>query len=117
PHAAFTPFTETPVKAGEDRALEVFGDYVSVYDFKQSVDDKSTVPLYYENRIPQLPLANEDLNQDMERLLQEAQLDPDQERKLEREFGRQYILITANDRLETIAKDIVDHFFSRGFPG
>jgi len=117
PNAAFIAFTGTPLMAGEQKTREVFGDYVSVYDFKQSVEDKSTVPLYYENRIPQLQLANEDLNQDMERLLEEAELDPEQERKLEREFARQYILITANDRLETIAKDIVDHFFSRGFPG
>jgi len=117
PNAAFIAFTGTPLMAGEEKTREVFGDYVSVYDFKQSVEDESTVALYYENRIPELQLTNEDLNRDMERLLEEAELDPDQERKLEREFARQYILITANDRLETIAKDIVEHFFARGFRG
>jgi type I restriction enzyme R subunit len=55
------------------------GDYVSIYNFKQSVDDVATVPLYYENRIPELELTNENLNEDMERLLEEAELDEEQE--------------------------------------
>jgi type I restriction enzyme R subunit len=117
PNASFIAFTGTPLIVGEERTKEVFGDYVSVYNFKQSVDDGATVPLYYENRIPELQLTNENLNEDMERLLEEAELDEEQENKLEREFTREYHLIARDDRLETVAKDIVEHFTGRGFEG
>jgi type I restriction enzyme, R subunit len=117
PNASFLAFTGTPLIAAEERTKEVFGDYVSVYDFKQSVDDGATVPLYYENRIPELQLTNDNLNEDMERVLEEAELDEAQERKLEREFAREYHLITREDRLEAVAKDIVAHFTGRGFRG
>ncbi len=117
PNAAFLAFTGTPLIAGEEKTREVFGDYVSVYNFRQSVEDRATVPLYYENRIPELELTNRDLNADMERLLEEAELDDAQEEKLAREFARQYHLITRDDRLERIAEDIVGHFVGRGFLG
>lgn len=117
PKASFIAFTGTPLIAGEELTKNVFGDYVSIYDFKQSADDGATVPLYYENRIPELQLTNENLNQDMETLLEEAELDADQEKKLEREFAREYHLITRDDRLETISKDLVSHFMGRGFQG
>lgn len=117
PNAAFIAFTGTPLIAGEERTRQVFGDYVSVYNFAQSVEDNATVPLYYENRIPELQLTNQNLNQDMENLLEAAELDDAQEEKLEREFSREYYLITREDRLEKVAEDIVLHFMGRGFPG
>jgi len=118
PNAAFLAFTGTPLIAGEEeRTRDVFGEYVSIYSFKQSVDDGATVPLYYENRIPELQLVNENLNEDMEQLLEDAELDEEQEKKLEREFAREYHLITRDERLETIASDLVDHFTGRGFRG
>ena len=117
PNAAFLAFTGTPLIAGEESTRRVFGDYVSVYDFLQSVEDRATVPLFYENRIPELQLSNPDLNEDMERLLEEAALDEAQEKKLEREFAREYHLITRDDRLEAVAEDLVRHFSERGFRG
>lgn len=118
PNAAFLAFTGTPLIAGEEeRTRDVFGEYVSIYSFKQSVDDGATVPLYYENRIPELQLVNENLNEDIEQLLEDAELDEEQEKKLEREFAREYHLITRDERLETIASDLVDHFTGRGFQG
>ena len=117
PQAAFIAFTGTPLIVGEEKTRQVFGDYVSVYNFKQSTDDRATVPLYYENRIPELQLTNEDLNDDIYHAIEEAGLDEEQEEKLEREFSRQYHLITRDDRLETIAQDIVTHFMGRGFRG
>jgi len=117
PKASFIGFTGTPLMVGEEKTREVFGDYVSVYNFKQSMDDGATVPLYYENRIPELQLTNEDLNEDMERLLEEAELSEEQEKKLEREFAREYHLITRDDRLEKVAEVIVSHFMGRGFAG
>ncbi|MFO0579035.1 MAG: type I restriction endonuclease subunit R [Polyangia bacterium] len=115
--ALFLAFTGTPLLAGEERTKEVFGDYVSIYDFQQSIEDGATVPLYYENRTPELKLTNPALNEDLYRLIEEAELNPEQEAKLERELSRQYHLLTREDRLETVAKDIVRHFLGRGFVG
>jgi len=117
PKALFLAFTGTPLIAGEERTKEVFGDYVSIYDFQQSVEDGATVPLFYENRTPELELVNPDLNDDIYRLIEDADLDVDQEEKLEKVLGRQYHLITRDDRLETVAQDIVRHFLGRGFVG
>ena len=117
PNAAFLAFTGTPLIIGEEKTRQVFGDYISVYDFQQSVADGATVPLYYENRIPELQLVNDSLNEDMERLLEEAELDEAQEKRLEREFAREYHLIIRDDRLEAVAKDLVTHFTGRGFQG
>ena len=117
PNASFLAFTGTPLIIGEEKTRQVFGEYISVYDFQQSVADGATVPLYYENRIPELQLVNENLNEDMECLLEAAELDEAQEKKLEREFAREYHLITRDDRLERVAKDLVEHFTGRGFQG
>ena len=117
PNASFLGFTGTPLIVGEERTKEVFGDYISIYDFRQSIEDKSTVPLYYENRIPELQLTNEDLNEDMEALLDEASLDEEQEERVERQFSRQHHLITREERLRTVARDLVNHFMARGHRG
>ncbi len=117
PNAAFIAFTGTPLMIGEEKTKSVFGDYVSVYDFNQSIVDGATVPLYYENRVPVLKLTNPNLNTDIEQILEEAEIDEAQEAKLEREFANAYHLITRDDRLETIAEDIVSHFMGRGYQG
>ena len=118
PNAAFIAFTGTPLMAaGEEKTKSVFGDYVSVYDFNQSIVDGATVPLYYENRVPTLHLINEGFNEDIEQILENAELDEAQEAKLEHEFAREYHLITRDERLETIAEDIVSHFIGRGYQG
>jgi type I restriction enzyme R subunit len=114
PNAAFIGFTGTPLMAGEELTKEVFGDYVSIYNFKESVDDVNTVPLYYENRIPELQLTNENLTEEIAAICEDADLDEDQEQNLEREFAREYHLITREDRLERIGEDIVAHFMGRG---
>lgn len=117
PNAAFVAFTGTPLMTGEEKTKSVFGDYVSIYDFNQSIVDGATVPLYYENRVPKLQLTNPDLNEDLTQILEEAELDETQETKLAREFGREYHLITREERLETIAEDIASHFMGRGYQG
>ena len=117
PNAFFLAFTGTPLIAGEERTREVFGDYVSIYDFQQSVEDGATVPLFYENRTPELHLDNPNLNDDIYELIEEAELSEEAEKRLERELGRQYHLITRDERLETVAKDLVRHFLGRGFQG
>ena len=117
PKALFLAFTGTPLIAGEERTKEVFGDYVSIYDFQQSIEDGATVPLFYENRTPELQLINPTLNEDIYEVIESAGLDEAQEDKLEKVLGQQYHLITRDDRLETVAQDIVRHFLGRGFTG
>jgi type I restriction enzyme R subunit len=117
PNAIFIAFTGTPLIAGEERTRQVFGDYVSIYDFQQSVEDGATKPLYYENRTPELRLENPDLTDDIYDVIEAADLDEGQEHRLERELGRQYHIITRDQRLDTVAQDIVAHFLGRGFQG
>ena len=118
PNAAFIAFTGTPLITGEkEKTREVFGEYVSTYDFKQSVEDGATVPLYYENRVAPVLLNNEDLNEKFEGILEDAALDEAQESRIEREFARQYHIITRDERLEDVARDIVSHFMGRGYRG
>jgi len=117
PNAKFLAFTGTPLITGEERTREVFGEYVSIYDFKQSVDDGATVPLFYENRTPELEITNPDLNEEIYQVIDDAGLDDDQEEKLRKVLGKRYHLITRDDRLDAVAKDIVHHFLNRGYQG
>ncbi len=117
PNAAFMGFTGTPLMAGEELTRQQFGDYVSIYNFREAIEDGSTVPLYYENRIPELQLINDDFADELSALLENAELDEDAEGQLARRFGREYTLLTRPERLRTIAKDLVEHFVGRGFSG
>ena len=117
PNAKFVAFTGTPLIAGEERTREVFGDYVSIYDFKQSVEDGATVPLFYENRTPELEITNPELNDEIYEVIDDAGLDDDQEEKLKKVLGKRYHLITREERLDAVAKDIVHHFLNRGYQG
>jgi type I restriction enzyme, R subunit len=82
-----------------------------------SVADGATVPLYYEVRKPELQLDAEALRDDLDDLLDKAALDDEQEKKLERQFARQYHIITREDRLDQIADDLMHDFSARGYLG
>lgn len=118
PNACFLAFTGTPLMAkGEEKTKDTFGNYVSVYNFRASIEDKATVPLYYENRVSELDLKNPQLNEDIYNLIDEADLDEKQEEKLARELSKRYYLIKRERRLNAIAKDIVNHYINRGYAG
>jgi type I restriction enzyme R subunit len=117
PKAGFIGFTGTPLLVGEEATRREFGDYISIYNFRQSIEDGATVPLFYENRIPQLEFTNTELNEEIADAIESADLDEAQENKLEREFSREYHLITRDERLDEIAQDIVTHFLGRGYQG
>lgn len=118
PNASMMGFTGTPLIEGEEQATrEQFGNYVSVYNFRDAIEDGATVPLYYENRIPELQLTNENFSDELEAILEDAELDEDAEGQLARDFGTQYTLLTRPERLKTLAKDLVAHFVGRGFSG
>lgn len=118
PNASFIGFTGTPLmSAGEEKTRDTFGDYVSVYNFGQSVNDGATVPLYYENRVPKLENVNESLESDLNKVMDFYDLNSEEEEKIEQEFSTFYNLITREDRLNAIARDIVEHFVGRGYDG
>ncbi len=117
PKARYIGFTGTPLMDGEEHTREVFGNYISKYDFQNSIKDGSTVPLYYQNRMPELNFQNENFNEEMELLIEKEDLSPEEKRVLARKFATQYHLITNDERLDKVSHDIVEHFYSRGFLG
>ena len=119
PNASFIGFTGTPLFKDDERTKKIFGDYVSRYDFKRSVDDGATVPLYYENRGEYLGLENPSINEQIRAVIdsESEDLDSDERSKIEQLFAREYPILTAKKRLEAIAKDVVFHFCNRGYKG
>ena len=104
-------FTGTPLLRDDNITARTFGQYVSVYDFKRAVEDKATVPLYYENRGEKLQeLKNPEINAEIAARLDEEDLDPSQQAKLEREFAQEVHLLTAEKRLRVVAQDFVRHY-------
>ena len=105
-------FTGTPLLSNDNITARTFGGYVSIYDFKRAVEDKATVPLYYENRGEKLKdLKNPDINDEIAAALEQAgDLDASQLAKLEQEFAKEVHLLTAEKRLRTIALDFVRHY-------
>ncbi len=115
--AHFLAFTGTPLLGKDRKTSAWFGDYVSEYNFQQAMEDQATVPLYYEKRVPEVLIQNEDLGEEFYELLEDENLDEAQQQKLERKFAREMEVIKRDDRLDTIAKDIVYHFPRRGYLG
>ncbi len=118
PNASYLGFTGTPIIREElHLTQQIFGGYVSVYDFKRSIDDGATLTVRYLNRGEKLAIENPDLDERMAEIINNEELDDDQRRKLERQFKQDYPILTAEDRLDAIAKDLVWHFNERGYQG
>ena len=113
PNAAFIGFTGTPLFRQDEITKRIFGDYVSRYDFKRSEEDGATVKLVYDNRGEKLGLAHLDPNDRIAAKIEEAELDPDQAALLDKLLGKDYEVITADERLDKIAQDFVDHCATR----
>jgi len=113
PNAAFIGFTGTPLFKHDEITKRIFGDYVSRYDFKRSEEDGATVKLVYENRGEKLGVNCRNLNEAIADKIEEAELDTDQQALLDKLLGKDYEIITADERLEKIATDFVDHCATR----
>jgi len=113
PNASFIGFTGTPLFKYDHITKRIFGGYVSRYDFKRSEEDHSTVRLVYENQGEKLGIARIDLNDRIAAKIEEAELDPDQTALLEKLLGKDYEVITADDRLDKLAGDFVEHCATR----
>ena len=111
PTASRIGFTGTPLLANDNITERTFGGYVSIYDFKRAVDDGATVPLYYENRGQKLnDIKNPEITDRIIEAIEAAELDPNQQEKLEREFSKEIHLLTAEPRFDAYAKDFVEHY-------
>lgn len=114
PNASFIGFTGTPISTEDKDTRAVFGDYVSIYDIQDAVDDGATVPIYYESRLAKL-----DINQaEIERLSDEVdELVEDEEEanreKTKGQWARLEKLVGATPRIKEIAQDLINHFETR----
>ena len=111
PTASRIGFTGTPLLSSDNITARTFGGYISVYDFKRAVEDGATVPLYYENRGEKIKeLDNPEITNKLLDAIEKADLDPDQQEKVEAEFAKEIYLLTAEPRLRSIARDFVRHY-------
>ncbi len=111
PNASFIGFTGTPLFKDDEITKQVFGDYISTYDFARAVEDKATVPLYYDSRGETLGVATNDINERIAEKLEQIEIDDiDIKERLEKELKRDYHIITSEKRLNQIARDFVEHY-------
>ena len=117
PNANYVAFTGTPLLGTKRLTNQWFGDYVSEYNFAQSVEDGSTVPLFYSKRVPEVGLENDFLDDDVIDIIEDENLNDDEARLLENSSSRILEVIKRGERLDKIARDIAHHFPRRGFLG
>ncbi|WML51709.1 type I restriction endonuclease subunit R [Neobacillus sp. PS3-12] len=110
PTASRIGFTGTPLFAYDNITERTFGSYISIYDFKRAVEDGATVPLYYENRADMLDIKNPEINDELLNAIEAADLDVNQQAKLEREMAKDIHILTSKKRLDEIAQDFVNHY-------
>lgn len=111
PTASKIGFTGTPLLSNDNITERTFGGYISIYDFKRAVEDRATVPLYYENRGERiLDIRNPDITDRILDAIEAADLDAERSEKMEHEFKKEIHLLTAEPRLRSIAKDFVSHY-------
>jgi len=122
PNASYLGFTGTPIiREEKELTKNIFGEYVSVYDFKRAIEDGATLPLRYVNKGEKLGLKNPKMDEEMIGILERKEsgeeLNEDEKRKLTYLFRKDYVVLTAESRLNDIARDLVWHFNERGYQG
>ena len=99
PTASRIGFTGTPLLSANELTARTFGGYISVYDFKRAVEDKATVPLYYENRGEKIKeIKNPKISEKILNAIEEADLNPEKAEKVMHEFEKEVHLMTAEPR-------------------
>lgn len=117
PNAQYIAFTGTPLLGSKRLTNQWFGDYVSEYNFAQSIEDGSTVPLYYSRRVPEVWLTNDFLADDYVEIIENENLTAEEEERLANYYSQTNEVLKRDERLNIVAKDIVDHFPNRGYLG
>nr|WP_321483693.1 type I restriction endonuclease subunit R [uncultured Cohaesibacter sp.] len=111
PNASFIGFTGTPLFANDEITKQVFGGYLSTYDFQDAIVDGATLPLFYDARGDKLKIAGANLNEQLAEAIADAETeDANVEAKLSDDLKREYHVVTAKPRLQHIAKDFAWHF-------
>ena len=114
PNASFVGFTGTPIELQDANTRAVFGDYISIYDIQRSVEDKATVPIYYESRLARLSLDESErpsIDPDFEEATEGEEVD--RKEKLKTKWAQLEAVVGAEQRLALVAQDIVTHFEER----
>ncbi|WP_284089868.1 type I restriction endonuclease subunit R [Acinetobacter pittii] len=114
-NAAFIGFTGTPISSEDKDTRAVFGDYVSIYDIQDAVEDGATVPIYYESRLAKLDINKaeiEELSDQVDEVVEDEE-DVGSREKTKGEWSRLEKLVGATPRLKQIAADLVTHFEAR----
>ena len=114
PNASFIGFTGTPLELEDRNTRAVFGDYISIYDIQRAVEDKATVPIYYESRLAKLDLP-EELKPRIDEEFEEVTEGEEVERKerLKTKWAQLEAVVGAEERIRLVAQDIVEHFERR----
>jgi type I restriction enzyme R subunit len=114
PNASFIGFTGTPVELNDKNTRSVFGDYISVYDIQRAVEDKATVPIYYESRLAKLELNQAErpkIDPDFDEVTEGEEVE--RKEKLRSKWAQLEAVVGAEKRMKVVARDIVDHFERR----
>ena len=115
PNASFIGFTGTPIATEDKDTRAVFGDYVSVYDIQDAVDDGATVPIYYESRLAKLDINQDDierLNDEVEEVVEDEE-DVNARERTKSKWAALEKLVGAEPRIKQIAADLMAHFEER----
>ena len=121
PNASFIGFTGTPISAEDKDTRAVFGDYVSIYDIQDAVEDGATVPIYYESRLAKLDIRQDEiehLNEEVDEVIEDEE-DVSTRESTKSKWAALEKLVGAEPRVGEVAKDLVNHFETRieTFPG
>ena len=114
PNASFVGFTGTPIELQDKNTRAVFGDYISIYDIQRAVEDKATVPIYYESRLAKLALDESErprIDPEFEEVTEGEEIE--RKEKLKTKWAQLEALVGAEKRLRLVAEDIVAHFEQR----
>ena len=114
PNASFIGFTGTPIELQDANTRAVFGDYISIYDIRRSVEDRATVPIYYEGRLAKLALDEDEwpqIDPDFEEATEGEEIE--RKEKLKTKWAQLEAVVGAEQRVKQIAEDIVSHFEQR----
>ncbi len=114
PNTSFVGFTGTPIELKDANTRAVFGDYISIYDIQRAVEDKATVPIYYESRLAKLTLDKDEkpnIDPDFEEVTEGEEVE--RQEKLKTKWAQLESVVGTEKRMTMIAEDIVDHFESR----
>jgi type I restriction enzyme, R subunit len=114
PNASFIGFTGTPIELTDKNTRAVFGDYISIYDIQRAVEDKATVPIYYESRLAKLGLDETEkphIDPEFEEVTEGEEVE--RKEKLKSKWAQLESVVGSEKRLKLVAKDIVEHFEER----